>query len=75
MAFGSSLRPKSETPDLIVMDCMMPRLDGLAMIPCLRLAGNAVPVILATSIPQERIPGYSLRTYGAYLGKPFRDSE
>jgi DNA-binding response OmpR family regulator len=62
----------SEKPDLIVLDMLMPRLDGRDVLRRLRQAGNWTPVILLTKVntPVERV--MSLQE-GAddYLNKPF----
>ena len=62
----------SEKPDLIVLDMLMPRLDGRDVLRRLREAGNWTPVILLTKVntPAERV--LSLQE-GAddYLNKPF----
>ena len=62
----------SEKPDLIVLDMLMPRLDGRDVLRRLREAGNWTPVILLTKVntPAERV--MSLQE-GAddYLNKPF----
>jgi DNA-binding response OmpR family regulator len=61
-----------EKPDLIVLDMLMPRLDGRDVLRRLRQAGNWTPVILLTKVntPAERV--MSLQE-GAddYLNKPF----
>jgi DNA-binding response OmpR family regulator len=62
----------SHKPDLIVLDMLMPRLDGRNVLRRLREAGNWTPVILLTKVnaPAERV--LSLQE-GAddYLNKPF----
>ena len=62
----------AEKPDLIVLDMLMPRLDGRNVLRRLREAGNWTPVILLTKVntPTERV--LSLQE-GAddYLNKPF----
>lgn len=62
----------SAKPDLIVLDVLMPRVDGRNVLRRLREAGNWTPVILLTKVnaPVERI--MSLQE-GAddYLNKPF----
>lgn len=62
----------SRKPDLIVMDVMMPKKDGLQLCRELREAGNSTPIILLTGRNQEvdKILGLEL---GAddYVGKPF----
>lgn len=59
-------------PDLIIMDVMMPRKDGLQACREIRNAGNSTPLILLTARSSEidKVLGLEL---GAddYLGKPF----
>jgi DNA-binding response OmpR family regulator len=63
-------------PDLVVLDVMMPRMDGREVLRQLRQAGNWTPVILLTRVgaPTER--ALSLQE-GAddYLNKPFEPLE
>ncbi len=60
------------TPDLIILDVLMPHMDGRELLRRLRKAGNWTPVILLTQVgtPAER--AMSLQE-GAddYLNKPF----
>jgi DNA-binding response OmpR family regulator len=62
----------AQKPDLIVLDVLMPRLDGRNVLRRLRESGNWTPVILLTKVnaPVERV--LSLQE-GAddYLNKPF----
>lgn len=59
-------------PDAIVMDVMMPRLDGLEATRALRMAGNDVPILVLTArdAVSDRVDGLDA---GAddYLTKPF----
>ena len=59
-------------PDAIVMDVMMPRLDGLEATKALRAAGNDVPILVLTArdAVRDRVDGLDA---GAddYLTKPF----
>ncbi|MBE7325981.1 response regulator transcription factor [Nocardioides sp. Y6] len=62
----------SVQPDLVVMDVMMPRLDGLDATRALRAAGNDVPILVLTARDAvgDRVEGLDA---GAddYLTKPF----
>lgn len=62
--------------DLIVLDVMMPRLDGVGLLKKMRANNNDTPVLLLTakSETQDRIDGFES---GAddYLAKPFEPKE
>jgi two-component system response regulator MprA len=59
-------------PDVVVMDVMMPRLDGIEATRALRAAGNDVPILVLTARDSvgDRVDGLDA---GAddYLTKPF----
>jgi len=65
-----------ERPDLILLDIMLPRLDGFALCAELRRLANPVPVLMLTAKGQieDRVTGLDA---GAddYLVKPFRTDE
>jgi two-component system response regulator MprA len=65
-------RVPQAAPDAIVMDVMMPRLDGLEATRALRSAGNDIPVLILTARESvgDRVDGLDA---GAddYLTKPF----
>ena len=65
-------RVPAARPDAIVMDVMMPRLDGLEATRALRAAGNEVPILVLTARDAvgDRVDGLDA---GAddYLTKPF----
>lgn len=67
---------RSETYDGIILDVMMPKLDGLAVVETLRREGCRTPVLLLTAKGEveDRIRGLDL---GAddYLPKPFAMGE
>lgn len=64
------------SPDLIVLDVMMPGENGLVLAEELRQATNAVPILMLTArgAPEDRIAGFEA---GAddYLPKPFEPLE
>ena len=66
----------AEKPDLILLDIMMPKLDGFEVCAELRRLGNAVPVLMLTAKGQieDRVTGLDA---GAddYLVKPFSTEE
>ena len=69
-------RALAEKPDLILLDLMMPRLDGFSVCAELRRVGHAVPVLMLTAKGQieDRVKGLDV---GAddYLVKPFSTDE
>ena len=69
-------RATSEKPDLILLDVMLPKLDGFAVCTELRRLANATPVLMLTAKGQieDRVQGLDA---GAddYLVKPFSTEE
>jgi len=69
-------RALAEKPDLILLDVMMPKLDGFAVCAELRRLANEVPVLMLTAKGQieDRVTGLDA---GAddYLVKPFSTDE
>jgi DNA-binding response OmpR family regulator len=69
-------RALDEKPDAILLDIMMPKLDGFALCAELRRLANAVPVLMLTAKGQveDRVAGLDA---GAddYLVKPFSTEE
>jgi two-component system response regulator MprA len=63
-------------PDLVILDWMMPEIDGLAVLDRLRAAGDEMPVLLLTARDaiEDRVEGLDS---GAddYLVKPFAPTE
>jgi DNA-binding response OmpR family regulator len=66
----------AEKPDLILLDLMMPKLDGFSLCAELRRRGSATPILVLTAKGQveDRVRGLDL---GAddYLVKPFSTKE
>ena len=64
-------RAKSTAPDLIVLDLMLPSMNGYTVLQRLRDAGNATPVLVMTALgtEDEKLRGFAL---GAddYVVKP-----
>ena len=69
-------RALAEKPDLILLDVMMPKLDGYAVCAELRRLANPVPILMLTAKGQveDRVAGLDV---GAddYLVKPFSTEE
>lgn len=65
-----------ETYDILVIDRMLPGLDGLSLVRALRAVGNKVPVIFLTSLGgvDDRVDGLNVGG-DDYLVKPFAFSE
>ena len=61
--------------DGIVLDVMLPDVDGFTICETMRLEGNATPVLFLTArgLPHDRIR--ALRSGDDYLGKPFELEE
>jgi DNA-binding response OmpR family regulator len=69
-------RALEEKPDLVLLDVMMPRLDGFALCAGLRRAGRHLPVLILTAKGRIEDRVHGLDT-GAddYLVKPFSTEE
>lgn len=69
-------RARTEQPDLILLDVMLPKVDGFAVAAELRRIGSAVPILLLTAKGgvEDRVTGLDA---GAddYLAKPFSPQE
>jgi DNA-binding response OmpR family regulator len=67
---------QSEIYDAVILDIMMPKMDGLTVLRKIRSEGNAVPVLLLTAKSEidDKVTGLDL---GAddYLTKPFSSDE
>ena len=69
---------KKTTPDLVVLDVMMPKMDGFMVLKQMRVAGlrEATKVLLLTAKASESdwVRGYKLGA-DSYLTKPFDPEE
>ena len=69
-------RWKEVQPDLIVLDIMLPHIDGLTVLQNIRLDDERIPILIVTAkgAPDEKIKGFS---YGVddYMSKPFNLDE
>lgn len=69
-------RTLERAPDIIVLDVMLPGLNGLEVVQRLRVAGDNVPILLLTArdTVADRVKGFEV---GAddYLVKPFAPEE
>ena len=69
-------RLNSEKPDLVILDIMMPKLDGISVLRTMRSRGNRTPVLLLTAKAEidDKVLGLEL---GAddYMIKPFEAEE
>jgi two-component system alkaline phosphatase synthesis response regulator PhoP len=65
-------RARSQKPDLIILDIMLPRLSGLEVCKILRSEGHDLPIIMLTARGQEidKVVGLELGAYD-YVTKPF----
>jgi DNA-binding response OmpR family regulator len=63
---------RRQQPDLVVLDLMLPELDGFRVLRALREEGNAVPILILTARGEEADKVRGLRL-GAddYVTKPF----
>lgn len=63
---------RSETPDVILLDVMLPYMDGFEVCSTLRNEGNNVPIIMITAREEETDKVFGLEN-GAddYITKPF----
>ncbi len=67
---------ESENYDAVILDIMMPKVDGLTVLKTIRENGNRIPVIMLTAKSQvdDKVMGLDLGA-NDYLTKPFETKE
>lgn len=67
---------ESDNYDAVILDIMMPKLDGLSVLKEIRKKGNNVPVLMLTakSLTDDKVTGLDLGA-NDYLTKPFETKE
>ena len=62
--------------DLIVLDVMMPKMNGYEFTETLRQTGNSIPILMVTAkhLPEERCKGFIVGT-DDYMVKPVNEDE
>ena len=62
--------------DLILLDVMMPEMNGYEFTECLRAAGNNTPILMVTAkdLPEEKCKGFLVGT-DDYMVKPVNEEE
>ncbi|MGQ4272753.1 response regulator [Terrihabitans sp. B22-R8] len=65
-------RVREHNPDLVIVDFMMPVMDGPAMAHALRGDGHAgIPIIMMSAMPEPAVR-QRFADYSGFLRKPFR---
>jgi CheY-like chemotaxis protein len=61
-------------PDLVLLDFMMPIMDGLAMLKAMKQdpAYRKVPAVVMSSLPESAVAEAARGMYAAFLRKPFK---
>lgn len=66
-------KAEDDPPDLILLDLLLPGLDGFAVLRYLREGGSRVPIVLLTACSDERAIRRAIAEGAtAYLPKPFK---
>ena len=67
---------REERPHMILLDIMLPGIDGLSLLQNIRLENERVPILIlsAKGEPDDRVKGFSLGV-DDYLAKPFHLEE
>ena len=67
-------RLRERRPDLVLLDLMMPIMDGAAMLKAMRQdpACLDIPAVVMSSLPENAVAKAAEKTYAAFLRKPFK---
>jgi DNA-binding response OmpR family regulator len=67
---------EESSPDLVVLDIMLPHLDGLSVLRSIRLKDERIPILIVSvkGAPDDRVKGLSCGV-DDYLAKPFHLDE
>ena len=65
---------KERRPELVILDFMMPVLDGLGMLRAMRdnPEYRDIPALLMSSLPESAVAESASGTYAGFLRKPFQ---
>lgn len=65
---------KERRPELVILDFMMPVLDGLGMLRAMRdnPEYRDIPAVLMSSLPESAVAQSASGTYAGFLRKPFQ---
>lgn len=65
---------ESESPDLIIVDILMPKMDGLTFVKQVKKSGKEIPIIILTAKPGMK-DLFSMEGVKDYVVKPFTAEE
>ncbi len=67
---------KDVTPDVVILDLMMPILDGASMLKTMRedVKNRRIPVILTSALPETTVRG-KCDDYNIFIRKPFKEEQ
>ena len=66
------LRAAPEGFDIVILDMVMPRMDGPETLSALRLTHPNLPVVLSSGFSSAQLEDLPLGAHGSFLAKPYR---